>query len=740
MNFIAKIMYALTIALMMSYKCFANGNVENSIYFEKKINISEAGHPQGINLKNKNIHGGVRINIPKNKIITKAKLDILFTHENINLANNLTLRVMINGQLIESYILKNLKEAEEKISIDLPPSLLVNKNDFSFSLIANDENSCTINNFKSKYGIMISPESALILEGIEFNLGANFKYFPEPFYSQKSVFYSDIMIVLPSEPSTGTISAAATVASWFGTISDQDLNFKIYRGVLPAANAIVLGHSNEMVAGVQHPDTNKPMVKIIDHPDNNIYKLLIITGNNDEQLRLASLILGSNNLKSFFDTAQVKISSLPVSKPYDAPKWIDTTKPIMLNELISKDENLESTGFSHDSLFINFNTAPDLYIQKGKSFPLALKYHFSESKWVNEQNSNLSVSFNNKPIAFLPIITSSIQDRVKTLLGFNARNEEAMLKFDPTLLFGNNTLRFYFDVKPVDNIPCDMLHSQDITSFIDGESFIDLSMARNFTQLPQLRYFLSNTFPYTKLADFSETLFLLSKKPTDREIELVLLIAARAGKNTGTTVHNNSVALGLSEDIDMRDIISDRDVIMISTLDNKEDLNRVLAKTPWSIIKNKLSMEWPSLSDRVFNIISGNVNSQQIQAYKFLNSNQVRRGFLSFKSPWKEDRIFVLAFASDAQELIKLGVSLNSEEVLSALHGDMILMTNNGDAQSFRVGTQFISGNLPIDMKVMWYINKYVVLLGVVAFVFILLLIITIWPILTERANKRLNG
>ncbi|MDU8418571.1 cellulose biosynthesis cyclic di-GMP-binding regulatory protein BcsB, partial [Pseudomonas syringae] len=77
---------------------------------------------------------------------------------------------------------------------------------------------------------------------------------------------------------------------------------------------------------------------------------------------------------------------------------------------------------------------------------------------------------------------------------------------------------FYFDIKPKKDAPCSILTSDNIKSRIDPKSFIDLSGSYHFAQLPNLSYFVGASYPYSKLADFSDTLMLLPQTPTADEI------------------------------------------------------------------------------------------------------------------------------------------------------------------------------------------------------------------------------
>ena len=57
--------------------------------------------------------------------------------------------------------------------------------------------------------------------------------------------------------------------------------FSALRDRLPERHGIIIGHPGDQVGGLTLPQTDKPLLQIVDNPGNPTYKLLLIVGQND---------------------------------------------------------------------------------------------------------------------------------------------------------------------------------------------------------------------------------------------------------------------------------------------------------------------------------------------------------------------------------------------------------------------------------------------------------------------------
>ncbi|WP_181939762.1 cellulose biosynthesis cyclic di-GMP-binding regulatory protein BcsB, partial [Klebsiella pneumoniae] len=94
--------------------------------------------------------------------------------------------------------------------------------------------------------------------------------------------------------------------------------------------------------------------------------LLLIVGQNDAALRMAAWRLTRGDFAAQTASMAVDPQAIPVGKPYDAPRWIATDRPVKISELIRQDQSMTVSGVWHEPLRVAFRAAPDLYLWDGE--------------------------------------------------------------------------------------------------------------------------------------------------------------------------------------------------------------------------------------------------------------------------------------------------------------------------------------------------------------------------------------
>ncbi len=107
-----------------------------------------------------------------------------------------------------------------------------------------------------------------------------------------------------------------------------------------------------------------------------------------------------------------------------------------------------------------------------------------------------------------------------------------------------------------------------------------------------------------------------------------------------------------------------------------------------------------------------------MEADRYFSSNEAWRGFVSFRSPWNDERLVVLALGSNDEQLSRLHADLSSARINAGIRGDVAIITNETGVRSFRVGEQFPSGEMPVHMMVIWYANQHSALLAILGLLF----------------------
>ncbi|WP_313112711.1 cellulose biosynthesis cyclic di-GMP-binding regulatory protein BcsB [Pseudescherichia sp.] len=703
------------------------------------ITLAQMGQPQGIVLSGGQLQGGVAFTLPVSQVITNAQLALNLKVSPAMATRNATMQLMLNGQPLGTVPLGAADSDVSRFQLDVPAALLVSSNTISFKINDGDAMMCQ-RDLTDKYRVTILPDSKFSLEGQQLDIGSDLSHFPRPFFDSMQMTPATIAFAFPAKLTADTISAAALISSWMGIQADyRGVSFAALSDRLPEKNGILVGHPGERIGGLTLPQSGGPTLSIIDNPANPTYKLLLVVGNDDRALRAAAWRLTRGNFALQTPSVTVDGESIPVSKPYDAPRWIPTDRPVKLSELIRKDQSMTVNGIWHDALRVAFRAAPDLFLWDGETIPLRIGYRFPSESWIDEDRSWLSMTMNDTFLHNLPVNKQGALETLWHKMGGDARQEQFDMPLEPYMIYGDNQLSLYFNIVPKESAPCSVLLNNNIKSRVDDDSWIDLSHTRHFALLPNLSYFVGAAFPFTRLADYSQTVLLLPEKPTETQIGTLLDMAARSGNATGTALSHNRVVLGIPTAGSNLELLRDRDVLAVTGLD-QHDFNRELLKTsPFVAHDNLLSVREPTQWQKIQRWMAGDWNADGLEADRYFSSNESWRGFVSFRSPWSSERTVVTAIGSSDDQLSRLHSDLTSPKINAGIRGDAAIITNENGVRSFRVGAQYPRGEMPMHLMVIWYANQHSGLLAVLGLCFSIIVGLALYALLKKRARKRLD-
>lgn len=703
------------------------------------LTLAQMGMPEGVSLSGGQLQGGADFTLPGDQVVTSAQLmlDVQVSPEMAT--RNATLQLMLNGQPLGTVPLGAAGDDVSHYQLDVPAALMVSSNNLSFKINDGDAQQC-LRDLSDKYRVVIRPTSRFTYEGQQLDIGADLSQFPRPFFDSMQMTPASVAVSFPARVSADTVSAAALVSSWLGIEADyRGISFAALRDRLPEKNGIVIGHPGEQIGGLTLPQGSKPQLKIIPNPANPVYKLLLIVGNDEAGLRAAAWRLTRGNFAQQTADQQVEPQTIPVSKPYDAPRWITTSRPVKISELLRKDQSMTVSGVWHEPLRVAFRAAPDLYLWDGETIPLQIGYRFPSEGWIDDRTSRLSVTLNNTFLRNLTMNKQGILESLWHRLGGDARQEQYTIPLEPYMIYGDNQLSLYFNVVPKENAPCSVLLNNNIKSRITDDSWIDLSHTRHFSLLPNLSYFVGASFPFTRLADYSQTVLLLPEQPSEMQIATLLNMSARSGNATGTALGNNRVVLGIPSGGANLEYLRQRDVLAVTGLEQKTFNQDLLAGSPYHVSDNTLGVRIPTLWQKTKRWLLGDWATDDLDADRYFSSNNAWRGFVSYQSPWNSDRLVVVAIGSSDDQLARLYGDLNSSRINAGIRGDTAIITNENAVRSFQVSSQFPSGQMPWYMMAIWYANQHSGLLAILGLIATTLIGLALTSMFRRHARKRLH-
>ncbi|WP_420911298.1 cellulose biosynthesis cyclic di-GMP-binding regulatory protein BcsB, partial [Winslowiella iniecta] len=616
------------------------------------ISVAQMGQHHGVTLSGGQLQSGIMFTLPGDQVVTNAHLDLSLRVSPALAARNTSMQLMLNGQPLGTLPLSASDSDNVSFQLDIPAAMVVSSNNLSFKINDADQLLCERES-TDQYRVTILPQTRLSLEGQQLNIGTSMRHFPRPFIDPLQMTAATLPMVFSASVTPAQVTAATMVASWVGLQADyRGASFPVLRNQLPEKNGMVFGQPGEKIGSLTLPLVSGPTLQLVDNPDNPGYKLMLVIGKNEDQLRQAAYRLINAPLAQDASTLSVASQTIPMRKPYDAPRWINTDRPVRLSELLRKDQSLTANGIWHDALRVNFRAAPDLFLWDGETIPVQLDYRFPSENWIDEKNSFLNVMLNGTFLHNLTVNKVGLLENIWHRLGGDARQEKYTLNLDPYLIYGDNQLQLYFNIKPKADAPCSVLLNNNIKSRIEENASIDLSNTRHFTLLPNLSYFVGASFPFSRLADYSQTVMLLPEQPSDAEISALLDMAGRAGNATGATLDHSSVMFGIPAGGANLQRLKNSDVLAVSTLGQDAFNQQMLASSPYDSSAHTFGVKAPNNGEKMRSWLTGDWYRQQLDADRYFSSNEAWRGFVSYRSPWSEERLVVMTIASNDQQLL----------------------------------------------------------------------------------------
>lgn len=707
-----------------------------------KVSLKDLGLARPIALRGVESEASVGVGVRRDEVVEAAKLRLTFTLSPALIPNLSHLKVMLNDETLQTIVLdKERLGTPQTVELNIDPRYFTDYNRFRYQFIGHYTMECESPNHSSLWAT-VSNESQLELSLRQIPLRDDLALLPAPFFDARDNRPVNLPFVYGSKPSTGTLKASGSIASWIGMLAGYRGNqFPAFENQLPRQHAVVLATNDNRPAFLQNlPAVTDPTLSIVPHPDVPGAKLLLILGKDDAQLQMAADALALGKAVLSGQTIAVKSLEYPaLTKPYDAPRWITTKRPVKLGELVPSAADLQLRGsVLNDTVNIYTRMAPDLFTWNAKGVPLDLSYRYTPNS-VSDHGA-LNISINNQFIQSYPL--QSREDRISgkstvMLPLFDDGNAQAQsdLKIPAFMIGGDNQLQFAFQIPPNDLGRCRSAPPTELFAAIDPQSTIDLTAFRHYLAMPNLAAYANSGFPFTRVPDLAQTSIILPNQPTTSDVEVFLTAVGRMSASTGYP--GTRFQLLRSADAEKA---RDSDILLISQADSdgllekwKSHLPALLAAGARSV--QPLERAMGSFGE-LFNLESDNrLSASGGQA--ILQGTGPLAAVTGFESPLTAGRSVVALTATDKDAMALLSLGLNDAGKIKSLRGDLGLM--RGDAiESFRIKPVYYVGDLPWWQRLWFHMHSHPLLLALVGIGTGLLLTFIVYAALRSMARRRL--
>lgn len=682
--------------------------------------------------------------LPRNQIVTQASLELVFTPSPALLPKVSHLRVYLNDELMQVVPIAVEPQAQQQsASIPLDPGYLSTYNRIRIEFVGHYAEVCE-DAAHSSLWIDLSRRTHVRIQEQALMLANELSFFPEPFLDVNDMLPQTIPLVFAGTPTTAQLETAATLTSYFGTIARwRNVQFPASFDKLPDQHhAVVLATNQNRPAFLKdYPKVEQATVDMISAPDNPYQKLLLILGRDDADLKTAvmALTLGKTLFRGQSVTVDA-VANLAPRKPYDAPNWIPIDRPVYFSELVDYPGQLEVAGLRPRPINLNINIPPDLFVWRSNGIPLNLLYRYTAP--LRPDESRLTLSLNNR---FVSSYSLRPQEDRSTLTQMRLQvmgNEVVSDRESPVIpafrIGSQNQIGMNFSfastVGGAQAGTCQTTLPVDVRAGIDGQSTIDFSGYAHYVQMPNLRIFANSGFPFSRMADLSETMMVVPQDIKPDQVTTLLKVISQIGSQTGYPAYK----LRITNDWNQARAVN-ADLLWIGATPDafrdRPDANLLLNHTTATLTRPLRSNDGRPASDDIPylpDVESGSALKVSVRSVSPIAA------IVGMQSPYFPERSMVGLLATNPADLRLLNQALNDTGKRDVMQGSVVIIRTSG-VSSHQVGPSYFIGNLQWWQRVWFHFSERPFLLASLAALGALLTAWMIWGALGWVARRRLN-
>jgi len=309
------------------------------------------------------------------------------------------------------------------------------------------------------------------------------------------------------------------------------------------------------------------------------------------------------------------------------------------------------------------------------------------------------------------------------------------VRVPPYYVFGQNQLQFYYDLHPVKQGECQDVLPNNVQESIDPDSTIDLSKTQRFTSLPNLAFFVNSGYPFTKMADLSDTAVVLPDQLTSQDIEAYLELMGMMGDSTGFPVVHMGVVTANGVDQ-----MSDKDLLVLGSITRQPLISKWVENGKLRVENGHLRVGLTSPLDRVYTVLDPNAQQERDRVDQLLVSQGDNlAAMIGLQSPLNSSRSAVIITGSSPDKLLTVLGTFRNRDLNPSIQGDLMI-AGAGKVTSFRIGNEYSVGNLPPLTKLRWWLGNSPLILILFTLIGVLIIALVAYWLLRRLAMARLGA
>jgi cellulose synthase (UDP-forming) len=705
------------------------------------ISLKDMGLLQGIDMRGPHAFSSVNFNLPYTLVPRQAFLRLLYQFDPALDANSATLKIFLNGTVIAKIEPPEATEALDGLvekEVSVPEDLLMRSNALSFELTTRRTIPGGASS-KTRVPCRISELSKLEVRGNQLRWRNDLSQLPLPFFDSDLQSSTTVPIVFLSPPTPVALQAAGAVASWLGLqAGSKSVRYSVSAGNIHAGNAIVFSASRSTLpAELQIQSGDSPILALRENPSDPGANVLIVAGNDDQQMLTAARTLAMTSRATpgaaaqgtplAGDSAQLSALVMPAARiKDDAPRWMPTSRAVPIANCRAP-QTSHTDGSTPVPIF--FHLRPDLFF--GEKQNLKLNLHYRYNALPVGPGSALRIVVNGKLISevLLPPGTDFVD-----------RERQILVPVANLRPFGN-TLLFNFDFIPAKPESGNASAASILQGEILCNSTLNLDGLPSWAQMPNLEFFADAGYPFTQYADLSQTTVVLPVSPSMDEISLYLHLMSHFGEQTGypalqITVEGPDTALA-----------TDRDYLILGTLANQPSFASLDPQLPATLDASGIHVKPSesylsllSLLDLTFQRLWSRLTANPLKNDIPSNNEGIPDALIEeIKSPSSPDRSIVIIALQDNATANTFSSALLDRSHSGDIAGSVSLL-RNAKFESYSVeGETYHVGNISWYARMRIWMTQYFLLLLLVVSALTFVIAVSIRDWFSAHARERLK-
>ncbi len=708
-----------------------------------RTSLKELGALFPLQLRGVDGISGVVFGVRSDEVVASAKLHLNYSYSPGLLPDISHLRVLVNEQVVAAIPVPKAEGGQNlQRVIDIPARLIGDFNRLNIQLIGHYTMECEDSAHSSLWA-NVGNDSMLELMVNPLPLDNNLAFLPEPFFDRRDSRALKLPIVFATQPDAAQLEAAGTLSSWFGALAGfRGAFFPASVGQLPpTGNAVVLVQGSGAVPGVSLPQGSGPTVTMMAHPSDPTAKLLVISGRDAQELKraAAAVAVGASALSGPSATI-TDFKQISPRKPYDAPNWLSTSRAVKFGELEDA-EKLRVSGYYPDLIRVNFQVPPDLFGWRKQGIPVHMKYRYTARPETDK--STLNVNVNEQFLRSLPLraMDHSPPTRLEGMLNkvtpaSDLLPAEELFHMPLFKLPSRSQLQLHYHHEIKKEGACKDVLLDNVRGTVEPDSTIDITGFSHFLAMPDLAAFGNSGFPFSRLADLSESAVVLPPKPEQGDLSAYLSLMGLMGNVTGYPAHAVTVALGNGQ----IDALADKDLLVIASSANSPLLEQWASHLPFSL---KADSKGFRLSDYASRLLNWWDPDQRDRAkpgrnaitFTSASSDAVIAGF---ESPLQGGRSVVLLASNQPAGLQQAVTALLTPDLLKHIQGSAAVVRGK-QVDSLVAEQTYHVGQLDPVTRVQWWLSRHPLALIVLGVAAAALIAFMLYIVLRAKARARLQ-